>query len=172
VDAFKVASENQSLKPGVQGKQIDEQYWLMNCYNFYDVIDPELSIGTWQMHRPYDLEKSPQYYGPSDPAELFDPKCIALSSVPKDALFAIVGLSRQRFVSEAVFECFWESNLFDQRWELPFRLFNLVAAEQGAGGSARSIPVQERRPNLLNGRTVYWGNLLQPLDFPRDGVFE
>lgn len=167
VNAFKVGNENQSLEPGIRGKKIDEQYWIMNCFDFYDVINPEQSVGKWQHHRPYDLENSPHYYGLNDPAELFNPENIALSSVPNDAIFAIVGLSRKRFVSEALFERFYVSGLFDQRWELPFRLFNLVAAEQGLGGNARSIPEQERRPHLLNGRTLYWGNLRQPLDFPQ-----
>jgi hypothetical protein len=167
VTLYSVGRKSELRESGPQGIKADEPYWIMNCYNNHDIVNKQKSVTGWYRPTQAVVDASQGRFSADDPPKLSNPQRIVLTHVPTDAMFGIVGLPDRRFVSEAFFDALVRSGLITKEWMMPFKRYALNADEQGYGGFYKSEDPRARAPLLLNGRTLYWGDLTVPMDFTR-----
>jgi hypothetical protein len=174
VTAYRCQRVDRDGFPHGFGEKIDEPYWLMNCINNYDVIDRERTVGTWiyPSERALSRDKEGYHYSADDPPRLAGIERLVLKDYPRDAMYGLVSLPFERFVSEEFFDRLMTSGLFTRgtgRFGTsgPFKRFYMNAAQLGLGGYRYGgRPLDEIVPFRLNGRTLYWGDFTHhPLSF-------
>lgn len=153
-------------------RKIDEPYWLLHVRNSYDIIDQRRSRGHWvntEENLPADyLSKdrlTPQFVGEE----------IVLKDVPSDPLFQIDGLygmAGKTFVSEEFFGAIMDSDLvhgtYDPARGYPssfFRPFRLNKNDKRTAGYRVGQNINSTVPFIINGRSVFFGNLNLKIDF-------
>jgi hypothetical protein len=70
---YLVSRERELRKNGPQGVRIDEPYWIMDCYNSYDIVDKQKSVTGWYRPTQAVVDTSQGRFSADDPLQLCRP---------------------------------------------------------------------------------------------------